>query len=112
MVSFDANGNELGPEITLACSATIDVPDTAGDHVITVRVAYDGSACTDRGGDVRRAREPVVDDVRGPGSQVDVECDRSVAMLPAHAQPAGIRLGIGLDGQLLHRTPGACCGAG
>lgn len=45
MVSFDANGNQLGPQTWLACSATATIPDQAADHVVTVRVAFDDASC-------------------------------------------------------------------
>ena len=46
VVSFDANGNELGPQPAGACSATLTVPDLAGAHAVPVRAAFDNQACT------------------------------------------------------------------
>ena len=46
VVSFDADGNEIGPQPAGSCSATVTVPDLADDHAVTVRAAFDGQACT------------------------------------------------------------------
>ena len=46
IISFDANGNEIGPLPGGSCSAVVTVPDPADDHPVTVRVAFDNQACT------------------------------------------------------------------